>query len=492
MASMDELRDQISVALLKLNNSDLVPVCKPLKCDEPVGGFESKTRRALIRLVENTLDSIEETEDKEVFLQCLEDLLSLIDSLIQSTETASNIPPDEPNELDMLKEKYTRLQMEQAQARQTLEEEIVAMEQRLREETRAITVTPPALPEVTLRREFRICGQIGEAGQREKLSYTSLMNQIESGLRKGHPETEIIEAVTRAVSPGLHLRDMLEIKRDLTLSTLKTILRGHFKVDPPSDLFQKLMNISQDPKESAQNFLFRGIELREKLQWKLGEEDEGEQFSPELIQRKFLRSIETGLLSEAVKLQLKPYLSNPRIKDEELIERVNEAANLEQERQQKLKKSVMSKSPRLSEMQTSICPFESQLHYQCGMEPKRDDRASVVKGDSATISKKSQGKRDGADSNTSQLIEQLRAEVLEMKKMVNETMETAKLRGRTDRVTPVNTNRQRGCRACQEARVGEQCEHCFRCGQEGHLSRGCRRPREQQGNGRGLLRRDPQ
>lgn len=91
------------------------------------------------------------------------------------------------------------------------------------------------------------------------------------------------------------------------------------------------MNISQDPKESSQNFLFRGIELREKLLWKLSEEDEGEQFSPELIQRKFLRSIETGLLSEAVKLQLKPYPSNPRIKDEELIERMNEAANLEQE-----------------------------------------------------------------------------------------------------------------------------------------------------------------
>lgn len=159
-----------------------------------------------------------------------------------------HITPDEPNDLDMLKEIYSRLQIEQAQARQIFEEKIVAMEQRVREETRAITVTLPALSEVTLRREFRICGQIGEAGQQEKLSYTSLMNQIESGLRKGHLETEIIETVTCAVSPGLHLRDMLEIKRDLTLPTLKTILRGHFKVDPSSDLLQKLMNMSQDPK----------------------------------------------------------------------------------------------------------------------------------------------------------------------------------------------------------------------------------------------------
>lgn len=395
MASMDELRDQISRAILKLNSSDLVPVCRHLKCDEPVGGFDSKTRRALIRLVEKTLDDIEEIEDEEVFHRCLEDLLRQIDSLIQPTIAASTITPDETNELEMLKEKYSRLQMEQAQARQIFEEEIFAMEQRRREETRAVTVTPPALSEVTLRREFRICGQIGEAGQRDKLSYTSLMNQIESALRKGHLETEIIEAVTRAVSPGLHLRDMLEIKRDLTLPTLKTILRGHFKVDPPSDLLQKLMNMSQDPKESVQNFLFRGIELREKLLWKLSEEDEGEQFSPELIQRKFLRSIETGLLSEGVKMQLKPYLSNPRIKDNELIERVNEAANLEQERQQKLKKTVLSKSPKLSEIQTNICPFESQLHSQSHMEPNRDDRVPAVKADSATNSRRSQVKGGG-------------------------------------------------------------------------------------------------
>ena len=55
-------------------------------------------------------------------------------------------------------------------------------------------------------------------------------------------------------------------------------------------MLHRLMNISQDPKESPQAFLFRAIEIREKLLWKSGEEDEGEQFSPDLIQRKFLQS----------------------------------------------------------------------------------------------------------------------------------------------------------------------------------------------------------
>lgn len=34
------------------------------------------------------------------------------------------------------------------------------------------------LPEITIGREFKICGQIGESGQKEKLSYTNLMPQF--------------------------------------------------------------------------------------------------------------------------------------------------------------------------------------------------------------------------------------------------------------------------------------------------------------------------
>lgn len=49
------------------------------------------------------------------------------------------------------------------------------------------------------------------------------------------------------------------------------------------------MNVS----ESAQTF-----ELKEKLLWKSTDRDE-EDYSHDLFQRKFLRAIETGLLSDA-------------------------------------------------------------------------------------------------------------------------------------------------------------------------------------------------
>ncbi|XP_051580983.1 uncharacterized protein LOC127456496 isoform X2 [Myxocyprinus asiaticus] len=171
---MEELQDKVSQVLLTLNAPDLISVCQRLKCSEPTGGFESKSRRALNRLVEKTLDDIEEDEDNKLFLQYLEDLLSFVNSLNQPNPGVTKTVQNEPNELDILKEKYSKLQQEQSEARQSLEGEIAAVEQRLRasvlgQETRATTMSPPMLPEVTLRKEFQICGQIGEAGQREKL-----------------------------------------------------------------------------------------------------------------------------------------------------------------------------------------------------------------------------------------------------------------------------------------------------------------------------------
>lgn len=49
-----------------------------------------------------------------------------------------------------------------------------------------------------------------------------------------------------------------------------------------------------------------------------------------------------------------------------------------------------------------------------------------------------------------------------------------------------------GCQSYREAQVGDTCRHCYRCGQEGHFSQGCRQNRFPQGNRRMLLSRDPQ
>lgn len=87
-------------------------------------------------------------------------------------------------------------------------------------------------PEVVIRREFQINGHIGELGRKDKLSYTNLMHQIETGKRQN--EVEIVEAVVRAANPQLSLRDMLESENNL--GHLKTILKAHFKEDITTDM----------------------------------------------------------------------------------------------------------------------------------------------------------------------------------------------------------------------------------------------------------------
>ena len=93
------------------------------------------------------------------------------------------------------------------------------------------------------KKDFRINGHVGESTSRDTLSFSSLEHQIEGGLRKGYMEMEIMEAVIRAVNPGLKLRSYLEGKRDLTLAT--QILRTHYAEKDATVLYQQLTKAVQ-------------------------------------------------------------------------------------------------------------------------------------------------------------------------------------------------------------------------------------------------------
>lgn len=235
------------------------------------------------------------------------------------------------------------------------------------------------------------------------------------------------------------------------------------------------MNNSQDPIESAQSFLFSLIELREKLSRKSGDEEEGEQFSLNLIQHKVLRSLETGLICDAVKNQLKPHLSDPTVTDDTLIEKLNEAASLDQERQNKQRRTAAWKQPKLNEIRTE----------HIGETVERD--VAAEREEVPLTVKKKQSKVKELNVGSNEGIADLKAEVLEMKKMLLETMEATKLHHHP-RTRPSSAAKwTKRCKACQETNVGESSNHCYRCGQEGLLSRGCRLKRPTQGNKRGLL-----
>ena len=71
-----------------------------------------------------------------------------------------------------------------------------------------------------LRRQFKITGQIGDPDQKDKLNYSSLRKQMETGVEQKYKEHEIVDGVIRAISPGLFLRSYLESFKDLSLDRL--------------------------------------------------------------------------------------------------------------------------------------------------------------------------------------------------------------------------------------------------------------------------------
>ncbi|KAM9735208.1 uncharacterized protein ACNS7B_014526 [Menidia menidia] len=458
---LERLQDQLTELLCQLTFEQLKEVCIQAKVSPDKG-----KRHTLIRAVNESVDKAIESEEEEVAETFVRELLATAKRLSQSAPKRDGKNGGKEEELQRLQKQYAEMQMSFQDSMRILGEEMIQLRERVNGPPSSPTEPHSPFsraPEVVIRREFRINGQIGELGQKDKLSYTNLMHQIDTGKRKGHSDAEIVEAVVKAATPGLSLRDMLESKSNLTLEHLKTSLKAHFKENSTTDMFHRLVNITQDVKESPQNFLFRAIELKERLMTAAYDDSSDVQYSPDLIQKKFLRSLTTGLLSDNIKLQLKFYLDDQRVTDETLIEKMNDAAAVDWERQQKMKRCVPVKPARVSELHTETST--DQLQADMNQLPGQSAVAKVKSQKVTAV--KSQMETELMDA-----VKQLREEVAELRKNVQQPRPPNQFQPRT----------RRACRRCQERGNEEQCDHCFKCGLTGHLSRGCRAPRNGKGN----------
>ena len=111
-------------------------------------------------------------------------------------------------------------------------------------------------------KDFKIRGVIGEKGQKYKLWYISLLKQIEGKRDKGYSDKEIVNAILRAITPGLYLRNVLETTENLTLSRLMKFLLSHFVERNTTDLCQHLSSITQGSQETATQFVYCAMSLR--------------------------------------------------------------------------------------------------------------------------------------------------------------------------------------------------------------------------------------
>ena len=287
----------------------------------------------------------------------------------------------------------------------------------------------------SFKKEFKISGQIGDSRQKDRLSFTSLAHQINAGLNRGYQEKEVTEAVIRAINAGLRLRSYLEGKPDLTLATLRKILRSHYQEKGATE-------------EDGSNF----------------------KYDPKLVRCMFLHSLLTGLRSDSIKLEVKPYLQNPEVTDEELFKKLNVAVSNEMERWKKL--GTRREQPTRQGVVQQVAQLPSSSENQSSAEGKTPEKPVKV--------------------NLLTEVREMKAELAAIK----ETMGNQRNPGPNQyRFVERERPRPRGCLRCQREGVEYRCDHCYKCGQREHFSYQCpqqwvQRSENLQGNGRGSLPRD--
>lgn len=335
----------------------------------------------------------------------------------------------------------------------------------------AETVATPLAPEPTnptatataslvnlIKREFKVAGQIGEPGQKDRLTFSSLANQIEIAHQKGYPDQDIIQGVIRAIVPGLPLRSYLEGRSKISLDSLRRIVHSHYQERDATDLYKQLSQLTQEVKESPQSFLLRAFDLRQKVLFASQETDSRLQYDPKLVQEMFRHSIITGLRSDGIKTELKPYLDDPKTPDEVLFEKINVQSSLEAERRRKLN---TTRSAAVSEVTEKDRSQQSQPKPGLLLTEIAELKAGIAE------------------------LTSLKTQVAVLQDSFNKSSRSAPLDKRSARP-------RRGCPTCQADGTGSTCDHCFKCGSSDHFAVGCRKGRvsTQQGNEARLRPRD--
>lgn len=303
-----------------------------------------------------------------------------------------------------------------------------------------------------LRRDFKIMGVIGGEEQKDRLSFVSLIRQIDAGLEKGYKEREIIDAVIRAISPNLKLRSYLETMKELTLAKLRQMLRAHYKQKSGTELYQELTTMCQSPKETPQDFLIRALDLRQQVLFASQAEGGTVKYESSLVHPLFLHAVETGLQDESVRNKLRPFLQKVDVTDEELMEQINVVVSEESERKGKLGATN-----------------HKNIRVNC-LEVEGEQTESGGQMQQKKPGSKKEAKSDRPD-RLMVTLEAVQSDIAVLKEAM--ASQNTKERDRVHFRQPFENQRRRVCPACQTANQ-EFCDHCFRCGSSDHFARGCR------------------
>ena len=185
------------------------------------------------------------------------------------------------------------------------------------------------------------------SNEKNRLPYSSLNKQIDSALKRGYPENDIIDGVISVIAPSLHLRAYLESMKTITLPQLQQILRSHYCEKSATEAYQELAGVVQEHNETPFNFLMRALKLRQHILASSKEAGSKIRYDEGLVQSVFLNSLETGLIDASIRSLLRPLLQSKQVTDEQLIREMNLAMSSENERANKINSRKSTRKPAL-------------------------------------------------------------------------------------------------------------------------------------------------
>ena len=457
MSQIEDLQLELDSLICKQSVGKLLELCGYFEVKDPVDG---KSRSELVKIIRNDVENTLSTEDDNVDVHIfLRDAISKINGTPPPLERSEEelIVQTEVLNIEKKLEELRQLQLESDIAKKTLLEQLRAAKGKVSETdhsdlTSTVTANTVKLvkgePSMLLR-EFKISGQIGEPGQKDKLTYVSLIHQIDSGLERGYSDKDICDAVIKAISPHSSLRNYILTLPQRSLKKLRSILRVFFQEKTAADLFQSMVTAIQDTKETAQQFLLRLLDARNRVFFASKEERVEAEYSTQLVEKSFLKAFESGLRDENLVTNLRPFLRTSRISDDELMKNVNELATKQHER--KMKIGVTS-------------------------ERSKTAKAQAVSTENETIKLTAE-------------IQQLKTQLAEIVHHVKTSPRgnlpprfASRSRGRWQggHSGPPRYRRLAGCQKCPSNGTPAQCTHCFQCGELGHFRLRC--PVINQGN----------
>jgi Arc/MetJ family transcription regulator len=440
MADLEELQLEIEEKLLSLSSDELIGLGKGLKLEET--SLVDKRKLELLKLIRKNIDEgVEAQEENDAKMKYLVTVKE------QLNDEPPPLEPDTSNEGNM----------------GNLTVEVPEESKKAEVEQSKFTV---------YRREFKIIGIVGPDTQKDRLSFVSLTRQIDSGKAKGYSEPEIVEAIIRAISPTLKLRSYVETIENLKLGKLLQVLKAHYKQKSAAELYQELTVTCQGPKETAEDFLVRVLELRQQVLFTSRVMEDGITYSADLVQAVLLRTLETGFNNEAVRAKLRPLLKNRATTDEELIKQTSDAVSEETERASKLSVSSRRQQAKVG-CTTCECNHQTDGREQNKGHPSKTESIQKV--------------ADGKQQSLISALEAIRSDVASLKSSMKSSSENNQGAEKGNWNETRRRPRKSACVSCQE-QGKDDCYHCYVCGSSEHYARGCKK--RPSGNGRGLHPRD--